>query len=168
MDNFPSVRRGWLRVMYFYTLFGAGGFGLGDALFPGCRSGHARISGAGSGCLQALREFPFSVGVGGDTRAPLPSQFVPLLLLQLIYKPIWLMLVALPLFLEGQFPLYVVMIAAIFLTYIIGDLIAIPFRDLVTKERNAFAGSLCRGGKMACLSGFAASLMTIPRRRINS
>jgi uncharacterized membrane protein len=63
-----------------------------------------------------------------------PLKFVPLLLLQLIYKPIWLAIVAVPLFLKGHFPLYVVMFSVIFLTYIIGNLIAIPFSYLFSRE----------------------------------
>jgi hypothetical protein len=57
-----------------------------------------------------------------------------LLLLQLIYKPIWLAFFAIPLFIKGQFPLYVVFISAVFVTYIIGDLIAIPFSYLFSKK----------------------------------
>jgi hypothetical protein len=63
-----------------------------------------------------------------------PLKFLPLLLLQLVYKPIWLGVVAVPLFLRGQFPMYVVVISAIFLTYIIGNLIAIPFAYLFSKK----------------------------------
>ena len=63
-----------------------------------------------------------------------PLKFIPLLLLQLVYKPVWLLVVALPLFLEGQFPLYVVFMSAVFVTYVIGDLIAIPFSYLFSKN----------------------------------
>lgn len=63
-----------------------------------------------------------------------PLKFAPLLLIQLVYKPIWLAAVAIPLFLKGQFPFYVVFISAVFLTYIIGNLIAIPFSYLFSKE----------------------------------
>jgi hypothetical protein len=38
--------------------------------------------------------------------------------------------VALPLFLEGRFPFYVVTMSAVFITFIVGDLIAIPFSHL--------------------------------------
>jgi len=134
MDNFPSVRRGWLKVMYFYTLFGAGGFGLGMLFFPAAVQATLGFPAQDPVVFKLYGSFLLASGLAAIPALRSPLKFVPLLLLQLIYKPIWLMLVALPLFLEGQFPLYVVMIAAIFLTYIIGDLIAIPFRYLATKE----------------------------------
>jgi hypothetical protein len=48
--------------------------------------------------------------------------------MQLVYKPVWLLAVVLPHALRGEFPSYAVVISMIFLTYIIGNLIAIPFR----------------------------------------
>jgi hypothetical protein len=59
-----------------------------------------------------------------------PLKFAPVLLLELVYKPIWLVAVALPLFLKGRFPFYVVTMSAVFITFIVGDLIAIPFSHL--------------------------------------
>ena len=41
---------------------------------------------------------------------------------------------AVPLFLKGQFPLYIVTIPAVFLVYIVGDLIAIPWAYLFSKQ----------------------------------
>jgi hypothetical protein len=35
MENNSSVRWGWLKAMYVYTVFGAGGFGLAMLLIPG-------------------------------------------------------------------------------------------------------------------------------------
>jgi hypothetical protein len=63
-----------------------------------------------------------------------PLKFVPILLMELIYKPVWIVAVALPLFMKGQFPFYVVFMTVIFLTFIIGNLIAIPFGYLFSKE----------------------------------
>ncbi len=56
-----------------------------------------------------------------------PLKFVPLLLAQLVYKIIYMAAVVSPLLIAGNFPAYAVGQAIIFLTYIIGDLIAIPF-----------------------------------------
>ena len=77
-------------------------------------------------------------GVRPD-RDPRPSRspkFVPLLLLQLVYKPLWLAVFAIPLFLKGQFPKYAVGTSVVFLTYIIGDLIAIPFAYLFSRKKS--------------------------------
>jgi hypothetical protein len=47
---------------------------------------------------------------------------------------VWFVGVALPLVMEGQFPTHGYMFAAIFLTYVIGDLIAIPFSYVFAKD----------------------------------
>jgi hypothetical protein len=66
-----------------------------------------------------------------------PLKFAPLLLLQLCYKTIWLVCVVLPLFFSGLFPLYAIILFVIFVTYIIGDLIAIPFSHVFPKQTEA-------------------------------
>jgi hypothetical protein len=65
-----------------------------------------------------------------------PLKFVPVLLLQLCYKLIWFIGVVLPLLVNAKFPSYAIPTAIIFVTFIIGDLIAIPFSYLFTKESN--------------------------------
>lgn len=146
MQSDVSIRWGWLRAMYIYTLVGAGGFGLGILLFPGT--------------IQSVFRFPpqdpFIIGVFGCAslasgllailalRSPL--KFAPLLLFQLFYKPIWLLAVVIPFALKGQFPFYVAFVTVFFITYIIGDLIAVPFsylfsKESVTSERSANAVS---------------------------
>ena len=65
-------------------------------------------------------------------RAPL--KFSPVLLLQLSYKVLWLIGVIIPLLLAGAFPTYAVLFVVIFVTYIVGDLIAIPFPYIFARE----------------------------------
>jgi hypothetical protein len=133
MNNSASVRTGWLKAMYLWTLVGAGGFGLGMLVVPGK--------------LQAMLGFPpqdpvmfkvygcvlLAAGLLAIPALRSPVKFIPLLLLQLVYKPIWIAVVAVPLFLKGQFPLYIVAMTGVFLTYIIGNLIAIPFRSFCSR-----------------------------------
>jgi hypothetical protein len=133
MNNSASVRTGWLKAMYLWTLVGAGGFGLGILVVPGK--------------LQAMLSFPpqdpvmfkvygcvlLAAGLLAIPALRSPVKFIPLLLLQLVYKPIWIAVVAVPLFLKGQFPLYIVAMTGVFLTYIIGNLIAIPFRSFCSR-----------------------------------
>ena len=63
-----------------------------------------------------------------------PLKFAPLLLLQLTYKVVWFVGVVLPLVLTGKFPTYAILFTAIYVTYIIGDLIAIPFGYVLSKK----------------------------------
>lgn len=134
MDGNPHVRRGWLKAMYLYTLLGAGGTGLGMVLFPDVTQSALGYPAQDPVVFKLYGSVLLASGLAAIPALRRPLKFVPLLLLQLIYKPIWLAVVAVPMFLKGQFPLYVVMFSAIFLTYIIGDLIAIPFSYLFSRE----------------------------------
>jgi len=134
MDGNPHVGRGWLKAMYLYTLLGAGGAGLGMIFFPDVTRSALGYPAQDPVGFKLYGSVLLASGLAAIPALRRPLKFVPLLLLQLIYKPIWLAVVAVPMFLKGQFPLYVVMFSAIFLTYIIGDLIAIPFSYLFSRE----------------------------------
>jgi hypothetical protein len=120
--------------MYVYTVISAGLLGLGVVLTP-----DFMISTMG----WPLQD-PIIFGVFGSLyvafgllsilglRAPL--KFSPVLLLQLSYKIIWFAGVALPLVMKGQFPAHGYIFAGIFLTFVIGDLIAIPFGYIFGKD----------------------------------
>jgi hypothetical protein len=129
-----NVRWGWLKFMYAYTIVGAGSIGLGIIFAPGLvRS-----------TLGWPKQDPVMFGVTGSVyiafallsilglRSPL--KFAPVLLLQLCYKVIWLVGVMLPLAVTGCAPAHAGMLAAIFATYVIGDVIAIPFRYVFARE----------------------------------
>lgn len=134
MDNSFHVRRGWLKAMYLYTLIAAGGTGLGMVFFPDVMRSTLGLPAQDPVVFKLYGSVLLASGLAAIPALRRPLKFVPLLLLQLIYKPIWLAIVAVPIFLKGQFPLYVVMFSVIFLTYIIGNLIAIPFSYLFSRE----------------------------------
>jgi hypothetical protein len=123
--------------MYLYTIIGAGGFGLGIVTMPG------RIG----GMLGWPGGDPIALGVMGSAYVAFaalsvlglrdPLKFAPVLLLQLCYKSVWFAGVVLPLAVRGRFPDYGLLTAAIFATYIIGDLIAIPFPYLFARARDS-------------------------------
>ncbi|MBW1710636.1 MAG: hypothetical protein JRG97_04560 [Deltaproteobacteria bacterium] len=129
-----KVRWGWLKFMYVYTFVGAGGFGLGMIIIPDVMKS----------LLNWPDQDPIVFGVSGSLyltfglisilglRSPL--KFVPVLVMQLCYKVIWFIGVALPLLVAGDFPIYAVLHVVIFASYIIGDLIAIPFPYVFSKQ----------------------------------
>ena len=137
MENAIKIRYGWLKAMYLYTLVTAGGLGFAMLFFPGR--------------LQLLLHFPAQdpvtftlygsiVLAAGLIAVPalfFPLKFVPLLLLQLVYKPVWIVVTAIPIFMKGEWPPHVVLITVVFLIYIVGDLIAIPFPYLFSKDGTA-------------------------------
>ena len=134
MSKDANVRWGWLKFMYIYTIVGAGGFGLGIIVIPNVMKSVFRWP----------SQDPIVFGVTGSVylafailsilglRSPL--KFVPVLLLQLCYKVLWFIGVVLPLLVAGEFPMYAILLVVIFATYIIGDLIAIPFSYVLAKQ----------------------------------
>jgi hypothetical protein len=130
MEGNVSIRRGWLKVMYMYTLVVSGGMGLGMILFPDTVQSILRFPPQDPVMLGACGSIFLALGLISLMGLRSPLKFAPVLLLELVYKPIWLVAVALPLFLEGRFPFYVVAMSAVFITFIVGDLIAIPFSHL--------------------------------------
>ena len=134
MENNSSIRWGWLKAVYIYTIVGAGGFGLGIIVIP-----KVMLS-----IFSWPNQDPIVYGVTGSVylsfallsilglRAPL--KFVPVLLLQLSYKVVWFIGVIIPILLAGKFPLYAILHVIIFASFIIGDLIAIPFSYVFAKS----------------------------------
>jgi hypothetical protein len=130
-----KIRWGWLKGMYIYTIV-VGILGLGMIVIPEVVKS----------IFSWPVEEPIAFGIIGSVymsfgllsilglRSPL--KFVPVLLLQLCYKLIWFIGVILPLLVTAKFPSYAIPMAIIFVTYIIGDLIAIPFSYIFTKESN--------------------------------
>jgi hypothetical protein len=134
MSNTFNVRWGWLKGMYIYTIVGAGGFGLGIIFAPNIMRT----------MLSMPSQDPIVLGIAGSVylafallsilglRSPL--KFTPVLLLQLTYKIIWFVGVIFPILLAGKFPSYAILNVVVFATYIIGDLIAIPFSYVFAKQ----------------------------------
>jgi len=135
MSEDINVRWGWLKGMYIYTIIGAGAFGLGIIIMPGV--------------MESIFGWPnqdriLSFGVTGSVylsfallsilglRSPL--KFTPILLLQLCYKVVWFIGVVLPILFTGKFQMYGLLYVVIYASYIVGDLIAIPFSYVFAKQ----------------------------------
>ena len=135
MSNGMSVRWGWLKGMYIFTIVVAGLIGLGIIIMPDT--------------MRSMFGFPTQdpivFGVCGSVYVAFgllsilglrsPLKFSPLLLLQLTYKVVWFIGVILPLLLGGRFPSYGIVYVVIYAMYAIGDLIAIPFSYVFGKEQ---------------------------------
>ncbi|HVP57409.1 MAG TPA: hypothetical protein VMU02_04885 [bacterium] len=129
-----KIRWRWLRFMYVYTIIISAGFGLAQLAQP------ARVQAMFG--MPAQDPMVFSLGASIflafglvailGLRAPL--RFCPLLLMELAYKVIWLCGVVIPLAIRGQFPKSSAVEVAIFVTFVVGDAIAIPFRYLFSRE----------------------------------
>ncbi len=139
LDHSSTYRLGWLKTMYIMTTVGGGGFGLGILLAP-----------------SFMRETfvwpegdPVAFGVTGSVYlafgliallgAKRPLQFAPILALQCLYKTLWVLTVFLPLLVQGDFPTYGYLHVSIFLFFIIGDLIALPYAYLFGSPQSSAA-----------------------------
>lgn len=134
MPENTNIRWGWLKGMYLYTIVGAGGFGLGMIVIPDLMKS----------IFGWPDQDPIVFGVAGSVYLSFgllsilglrnPLRFVPVLLLQLCYKVVWMIGVILPLFVTGKFPNFAYLHLVIFITYIVGDLVAIPFSYIFAKQ----------------------------------
>jgi hypothetical protein len=134
MSEFGNVRWGWLKFMYAYTIVGAGLTGAGMLLAPNVVASALGMPGQDPITFGITGSVYLAFGVLSIFGLRSPLKFVPVLLLQLCYKAVWLAGAVLPLLIRGQFPLYAVSLVVIFATYVIGDLIAIPFPYVFAKQ----------------------------------
>ena len=137
MSKDINVRWGWLKAMYIYTIVGAGGFGLGIIVIPNVMRSIFSWPGQDPVVLGVTGSVYLSFGLLSILGLRAPLKFAPVLLLQLSYKVIWFIGVIIPILVAGKFPTYAILHVVIFATYIIGDLIAIPFSYVFSKVASA-------------------------------
>jgi hypothetical protein len=134
MSGVTDIRWGWLRGMYIFTIVAAGLLGAGIIVMPEVMKTK----------LPWPVEEPTAFGIVGSVYVAFgllsilglrsPLKFVPVLLLQLCYKLVWLIGVLVPLLVSARFPGYAIPIAAVIVAFVIGDFIAIPFRYVFAKS----------------------------------
>ena len=134
MSKEIDVRWGWLKFMYIYTIVGAGGFGLGIIVVPEVIKSLFSLPNGDPITLGITGSVYLSFGLLALLGLRAPLKYVPILLLQLSYKVVWFVGVILPLLVTGRFPTYAIPNTIIFATYIVGDLIAIPFSYVFAKQ----------------------------------
>ena len=136
MSEEINVRWGWLKFMYIYTIIGAGGFGLGIIFIPNTMISIFGWPNQDPIVFGVVGSVYISFGLLSILGLKAPLKFVPVLLLQLSYKSIWFVGVIIPLLVTGKLQMYAIIYIIIFASYIIGDLIAIPFSYLFSKEND--------------------------------
>ena len=134
MSQDNKVRWGWLKGMYIYTIVGAGGFGLGIITMPDAIRTIFGWPGQDPIVLGVTGSVYLSFALLSILGLRSPLKFAPVLLLQLSYKVVWFIGVILPIVMTAKFPSYAILYVVIFATYIIGDLIAIPFSYVFAKQ----------------------------------
>lgn len=131
------IRWGWLKFMYFYTIVSAGLLGLGVVIAPDFMISMMGWPSQDNIVFGVFGSLYVAFGLASILGLRAPLKFVPVLLLQLTYKIVWFLGVALPLVMKGQLPAHGYIFAAIFFTFLVGDLIAIPFSYVFGKSTAA-------------------------------
>jgi hypothetical protein len=134
MSDNINIRWGWLKFMYWYTIVGAGGFGLGMIIMPKMMCSIFAWPTGDPIVFGITGSVYLSFGLLSILGLKSPIKFVPILMLQLSYKVVWFVGVILPLLVSGKFPMFAILHVVIFASYIIGDLIAIPFSYVFAKQ----------------------------------
>ena len=134
MENKLKIRYGWLKGMYVYTALGAGLSGLGIILMPETFASMWKMPIQDPIIYGIVGSVFLAFGLISILGLISPLKFAPILLLQMAYKIIWFIGVILPIVFKGQLHFYAFIFMMIFVTYIIGDMIAIPFNYLLKKQ----------------------------------
>jgi hypothetical protein len=136
MTQHTNIRFGWIKGMYIYTVVGAGGFGVMMLFAPNLVESFFGIPVSDPMIYGVTASVWLAFGIMSLLGLRSPLKFLPILLMQCAYKTIWVIGVLLPLALKGELPGYAPLMIFVMVSYIIGDLIAIPFPYLFNKESN--------------------------------
>ncbi len=134
MEETRGVRLFWLKVLYVYTVVVAGAVGLGALLAPEAIAAAFRMPAQDPFVLGVAGASWLAFGVVAAVGFRSPIAFSPIFLVQLCYKALWLVAVFLPQSLKGPLPFYSWVLAAVFASYVVLDLVAIPFGRLAGRR----------------------------------
>lgn len=133
-----TARYNWLKAMYILNIIVALPLGLAVLLAPevvrgvmGVPAGNAVFYGMAAGAV------PLAFGLAGVLGLRAPVKISPVLGLQALYKSMFLIGVILPIIAVGQLPGFAVPLSLLFVLFIVGDLIAIPFSYLLSQPEAA-------------------------------
>ncbi len=129
-----NIKYGWIKIMYWYTLIGAGLSGLGIILFPEKMIAINNFAPQDPMMFGVVASVWLAFGILSIFGLRSPLKFLPVLLMQLFYKSIWIIGVIFPLALQGKLSPNDVVFVMGMLTYVIGDLIAIPFPYVFARQ----------------------------------
>ena len=134
MSKNAGIHFGWMKFMYIYNAATAGLLGLAIILIPRSLIVFFRIPDQEPMVFGIIGSIYVSLGALSLLGFRSPLKFAPILLLQLLYKVVWIVAIIPLLAVTGQVSIFSILLTVIFFTYIIGDLIAIPFPYLFSKN----------------------------------
>lgn len=131
MIGVSGIPLNWMRFMYVYNIVGAGIVGFITLLAPNLAAQYV-FSGTivPSIAMSVLGSIWLAVGILSIFGLFYPLQFSPMFLIQLIYKSVWLLFIALPAFFAGNERSIPLVMTILFIFWVGGLPFAIPFRYL--------------------------------------
>jgi hypothetical protein len=128
------VRYRWLKLMYSLTIIFAGITGLLMVLSPSTINSLMSMPTENPMIFGLAGSLWLAIGLLSVLGLRSPLKFVPVLLLELIYKTVWIVFVVLPAFVNNSYSTWVTPIVVLFLAFMVGEIIAIPFWTLFEKD----------------------------------
>ena len=130
-DNNTSESFVWMRVMYLIAVVGAGAVGITMLLAPSLASQYVFLGATQvDNYLLILAALWLALGVASVLGLFQPMKFSVIFLIQLIYKSIWLMGVAIPSIVSGNREPGLLFLTILFALWVVGLLFAVPFQYL--------------------------------------
>lgn len=126
-----EVRWNWLRGMYLANVVISGPVGLAALVAPGFARGLFGIpAGDPVNFAIATGAVPLAFGLAGLAGLRAPLRLSPILGLQVVYKSLFLLGAVVPMAIAGQVPSYGIPVIAIYVFFVVGDLVALPWAYL--------------------------------------
>ena len=135
MAKTKNIRTSWLKFMYIWNIVISGGGGIGIIFFPKLTRWLFNVS-TPQITYSIIGSVFLSFAILSILGLRAPVKFAPVLLFQLTYKIIWLIGVILPMIISEEFYIGVMPAVVIYILYIIGDIIAIPFSNILESVLN--------------------------------
>lgn len=138
-SDWKNIRFGWIRFLYVCTALMGISTGLIILLAP---SRFARNIIGVPYCLPTqdriifglVGSFWLAMGIMAVLGLRAPLRFLPIFLIQLVYKTFWYLCVFAPLMISGDFPVHGWAMAAVNAVWMVMDLKAIPFAYLLSRD----------------------------------
>jgi hypothetical protein len=119
--------------MYALTIVLAGFLGFGLLVAPGAVQSALGVPTEEAYVAGVAYSVWFAFGLVSVLGLRSPVKFWPVLLLQITYKVTWFVAIILPHLINGGLPGFAETMSVIFACFVIGDIIAIPWRHVFTK-----------------------------------
>jgi len=123
-----------LKLMYIYTIITTIIFGLSILVMPGLWFSLTDLTVQNQYIFGIVGSVWLAFGISSILGLRNPMKFIAILVLQLIYKVVWIFLVFLPQLIISGPSIISIILFIVFLTFIIPDIFIIPWNDLIKQD----------------------------------